>query len=53
VVATAPAIADASPPAVERYRPDAWGLWFWLACAAVLVGLDLLDCLAAIWRKLF
>jgi hypothetical protein len=36
------------PPQV--YRPDCWGLWFWLGCAGVLVLLHVLDWVGALLR---
>lgn len=35
------------------YRPDVWSLWFWLACAALLVLLHVIDWVSGALRALF
>jgi hypothetical protein len=53
VVTPRPAVTERLPATNAAYRPDLWGLWFWLACAAVLLLLQVFDSLAALWNMLF
>jgi hypothetical protein len=58
--APAPVTPAAPPPAAARaeepsriYRPDVCCLWFWFACAGVLVLLHVLDWVGAAFSALF
>jgi len=41
--------AAEAPLPVGAYRPDIWGLWFWLACAGVLLLLQCIDWISALF----
>jgi hypothetical protein len=52
VVKPAP-VAAAAPAPVEVYRPDIWGLWFWLACAGILLLLQVIDWVNSLFAMMF
>jgi hypothetical protein len=54
VATPAPLVVSApeAAPAVT-YRPDSWALWFWLACAGVLLLLHVIDWIGSAFDALF
>jgi hypothetical protein len=49
-----PAVAAAAPATapVPVYAPDRWSLWFWLACAGVLILLHVIDWVNSLLARL-
>jgi hypothetical protein len=40
-------------PAAPAYAPDRWSLWFWLACAGILILLHVIDWVNSLLSRAF